>query len=186
MRVCATAGSILQAIGCQNTMCKVRSRYLQLCHSFLLMCHGAAEQQRCQQSVGGGGGGGGDPARLRVSPTDRPTDRPHLQQRGFLLCGEAASVTVRLGCRQLMWPVDVSDCSLYGQTPSRTGRSFTAVTSPRERLAAARSSRKQVGGRAQEAAPSRLQSKGAKGGNKRGGGVLEFSWDCWSLNAFYD
>lgn len=160
-------GQYFQAIGCQNTMCKVRSRYSQLCHSFLLMCHGAAEQQRCQQSVGGGGG---DPARLRVSPTDRPTDRPHLQQRVFLLCGEAASVTVRLGRRQLMWPVDVSDCSLYGQTPSRTGRSFTAVTSPRERLAAARSSRKQAGGRAQEVAPSRLQSKGGKGGETKGGG----------------
>lgn len=123
----------------------------------------------------------------RGSASHPPTDRPHLQQRVFLLCGEAASVTVRLGRRQLMWPVDVSDCSLYGQTPSRTGRSFTAVTSPRERLAAARSSRKQAGGRPQEAAPSRLQSKGGKGGKQKGEvEVLEFSWDCWSLNAFYD
>lgn len=99
--------------------------------------------------------------------THRPTEPPHLQQRFFPpLCGEAVSVTVRLCRRALTWPVDVSDCSLYGQARSRTGRSFTAVTSPRERLAAARSSRKQEGAMAKEATSSRLQSKGAKEGKQ--------------------
>lgn len=41
----------------------------------------------------------------------------------------------RVWLSALTWPVDVSDCSLYGQTPS-TGRSFTAVTSLRGWLAA--------------------------------------------------
>lgn len=172
MRVCATAGSILPGY-------RMSKHYVQseepifaavpfLPSNVSWSRRAAALSTECRRRWWWWWPGAA--LRLTHPPTDRPTDRPHLQQRFFLLCGEAASVTVRLGRRQLMWPVDVSDCSLYGQTPSRTGRSFTAVTSPRERLAAARSSRKQAGGRAQEAAPSRRQSKGGKGGETKGGG----------------